>query len=933
MRPLELRLAAFGPYAGEECLNLGALGQSGLFLVTGDTGAGKTTLFDAISYALFDKLSGGVRELDTVRSDYADPGLETFVQLTFEHRGQTYLVRRSPQYRRPKKRGEGETLHPAAVELHLPEGPVLEKIQEANEAIRALLGMDGDQFRQIAMIAQGQFTELLNAPGERRSAVLRQIFGTGACRGVQEKLRALATACNRAAEQGDAALRQYFTGLCAPKESEEAEALARLVQGEDAVYRCEEILALMARISEADEAEEAALKERDDALNARVEQCARRLQAAKQAAALEQQTQQLAVRLAQLEGETEARQAQFTAAGGLKAQSETLAGQLQSLQAALPVYARRAAQRAARLETEEKLKESGARAELLRRRQSEEQALAVQLEQAVDAGAAAALAAEAAGAKLQRLAASLQQLREATALGKALRSAQEQAQAARQNFLNAQEEYDAKRAAQEAVERLFWQGQAGLLAAGLAPEIPCPVCGSTSHPRPANPVQGAPSREKLDALRQALETARADQQKAAEASGAATAAETAARQNFIDRANGALAQCGSPAGHTEPRTAALALKAEEQALNGALANETQAWNAHRALAQKGEEAAVQLPLCRQRQELLAGQLADEAALAARLAARRAEAAALEQELAAALPFESEAQAQAEFTRLESRKELLDRQAAQVEQAWQGHCQQLESTRQLLAQRQADLAGARQADLDADALERQLAETKTARGQVQEAWRGLAARLEANARAVRMIREAAKSGEAARRKAELADRLARTANGTLTGGLGKRQFEQYVLAAYFDSAVQAANDRLAGMTGGQYELLCRGRADARGQSALDLDVLDNFTGKARSVRSLSGGETFQAALALALGLSDAIGRFAGGVQLDTLFVDEGFGTLDEESLEKAMETLHGLAAGQRLVGIISHVPQLRERIERQVVVTKSPRGSHLALREL
>ena len=254
MRPLHLRLSAFGPYAGEETLELDKLGSSGLFLVTGDTGAGKTTLFDAISYALFGQLSGGVRSLDTVRSDYAEPDRETFVELTFLHRGKEYTVRRTPQYQRPKKRGEGQVTQAATALFLAPGRPPVEKVGEVDAAIRELLGMDGEQFRQIAMIAQGQFTELLNAPGERRSAVLRQIFGTAGCRTVQDKLRAAATEAARAVEQQDAALRQAFAAFKLPEEDTAARPLRDVLADEAAVWRCDEVLAQAAALCTADAA-------------------------------------------------------------------------------------------------------------------------------------------------------------------------------------------------------------------------------------------------------------------------------------------------------------------------------------------------------------------------------------------------------------------------------------------------------------------------------------------------------------------------------------------------------------------------------------------------------------------------------------------------------------------------------------------------------
>ena len=354
--------------------------------------------------------------------------------------------------------------------------------------------------------------------------------------------------------------------------------------------------------------------------------------------------------------------------------------------------------------------------------------------------------------------------------------------------------------------------------------------------------------------------------------------------------------------------------------------------AARTAAEAGEKAEQDLPRCQQKLEAcrkMQEQRAEESAgCSAQLAAART----LEEELGTSLPFASEAEARRALDGLRRKAQDLSDRVKEGEKAWSGFSEQLAAARTLAQQRKEDLT--RAADpAEEQALAAALADVNIRRTALQNRWRALNARLSANRDAAARVKALAKQADTARRRARVADNLHRTAGGTLTGGLGKQQFEQYVLVAYFESAVAAANRRLAFMTGGQYQLLCHGAAQSRGQSALDLDVLDNYTGKQRSVRSLSGGETFQAALALALGLSDAIQQYAGGVQIDTLFVDEGFGSLDADSLENAIATLQTLADGKRLVGVISHVAELRQRLEKQVLVTKTPRGSHIALREL
>ncbi|HJA26154.1 MAG TPA: SMC family ATPase [Candidatus Fournierella merdigallinarum] len=933
MRPIRLRLAAFGPYAGEESLDMAALGDRGLFLITGDTGAGKTTLFDAISFALFGQLSGGVRGLDTARSDYAPADRETFVQLEFEHRGATYTVRRTPQYQRPKKRGEGQVVQAATAFFQAPGRPPLEKVGEVDEAVRELLGMDAEQFRQIAMIAQGRFTELLNAPGDKRSGVLRQIFGTAGCRAVQDKLRAAAADAAKARERTDAALRQAFAAFKLPEEEAESHPLAKLLGDEAAVWRCDEVLAAAGELIDADKAACAAAEAKSGALDAEAQAAAARLEAARQAAALHAAAAQAARKLAELEARQQENSRQYAALGEVRATLEQAELQARQQRAQLPAYQRREEQRALCEQLEKALKQCEAArvaaAGEQKRLEEESARLAGQARGAQEARQRQAAAEAARDALDLRLA----QTDTALAAARGLRTAQDAARDAADAFGAARRRYQEEKARYDAAEALFWQGQAGLLAVGLAENAPCPVCGSLHHPAPARPVEGAPDRAKLQAAKRELETLRTEYQKAAEASGAAQAADEAARGEFLRLAAAALAgwDAAAPAPDA-PRAAALALK--EARTQGQAARDKAGAEAEaaRRQVQAGEQAEEELPGCQQRLEACRqrqDQLAEEAARhTARLAAART----LEEELGASLPFASEAAALRALEELgATARDLSDRLQA-GEKAWSEFCEQLAAARTLAAERKDDLT--RAADPAGEqALAAALAEVNIRRTALQQRWRALAARLEANTDAAKRVKGLAKQADAARRRAEVADRLHRTAGGTLVGGLGKQQFEQYVLAVYFESAVAAANLRLAAMTGGQYRLLCHGKADSRGQSALDLDVLDSYTGKVRSVRSLSGGETFQAALALALGLSDVVQQYAGGVQVDALFVDEGFGSLDADSLEKAIDTLQSLAEGRRLVGVISHVAELRERLDKQVVITKTPKGSHMALREI
>lgn len=931
MRPLELKLAAFGPYAGEEYLDFTRLGKHGIFLVTGDTGAGKTTLFDAISYALFGQLSGGVRGLETVRSDFAGPELETFVQLKFEHREKTYTIWRSPQYSRPKKRGSGMTQHPAAVALTLPDGTVLEKIEEANQKIQELLSMTGEQFRQISMIAQGRFTELLNTPGVERSKVLRKIFGTEACQALQEKLKDQARRLGEESRDLDKELLSLIGQLEFTSETEQ-EKFQQLRQESESVYRCEEILAMAKVQCQNDQTVYVEMEETIKQLDQQANQLSANLAQARQQQELERKIQQTTEQLERLKAKQEQMATEHASLEPIRQQSELLSGEISQREQAMQEYDRLEAQRQVRCSLQKKQDQLNCQLSQQEKALEEDELRAGTLEQQSGSLAQALEEAHRLESELSSLDNLLDKAREVYKQGRELEKKAETAQKMLEEFRRAEQNYIQDRKEWEQADDRFWRSQAGALAAELVPDEPCPVCGSRQHPHPAVPVQDAPSKEQLDMLEQKMKKSDQKRQETAEQSTAAATVWKENRQQYLEKANAVLSACGCKNEFQEPEPAANALTEMGRRLRTERDAAEQGRKEWRHKAEESRQAQERLKEIRQQMQTSQLLLKNLQQQKTETAARLAQATALEQELAKTLPCKSRAEAQIQLEEVRRRKIDLDRRIGEGEERWQEYGRQLHSQKLLLEELKQQQKTAPKAE-DPGLLARSLAENEKQKQEQQSAWLAYHARLENNQRIMVNIQKTQQKAEKAREIAAVASLLSSTAGGTLTGGRGKLQFEQYVLTSYFEGAVAAANTRLIGMSGGQYQLLCHGNATGRGQSALDLDVLDYNTGRVRSVKSLSGGETFQAALALALGMSDCISSFAGGVRADTLFVDEGFGTLDDQSLENAVRVLQGLAAGDKLVGVISHVPQLRDRVEKQVVITKTQSGSHLSIKEL
>ena len=926
MRPLRLTLSAFGPYAAETTLDLEKLGKGGLYLITGDTGAGKTTLFDAITYALYDHSSSGIREGSMLRCKYADDKTPTFVELEFEVHGVRYTVRRNPEYQRPKTRGEGMTTEKADATLTYPDTrPPVTKAKDVTAAVQEIIGLDYNQFSQIVLIAQGQFTKLLNASTEERSRIFRKLFRTQRYAQLQERLQAEAAALNQQRTAQNAKLDSLLAGLQFSPEDPDAEALRALC----AQTVPETALALLDALTAR---QAAALEEIGNALHtteAQLDKVQQQLGAAAQAQRLAQQLAARQAELAAAKPALDAARVEADRHAGDAAQLDALTAQVTQAQSALAAYD--ALDALCRQQTEARAAARLATAQAHKRRTQLDS-----LNAALAAAETELVALADAGTRLlalQNHSTQLCQRGEALAkLEQRLADCQRQAKAAhkaQENYRAAAAAQDEARARQNTLERAFLDAQAGLLAESLVEGAPCPVCGSTHHPARALLPHTAPTQAQLETARQAAAAADRQAQTASAAAQSALAAANEAKTSLRRDAETLLPERFTTPEGTVPLTFALmtnVLAEETAALQTEQADCTaQCRQADADCRRKAQLEADRQAKTRQRPAL--EQAAAEADRSA--AAQNASADALEGQIAerrAALPYPRRADAQAALNKLEADRRTLrtgmDTAQRKLKQAEQSVAAAEAAVEALTAQQTA--AQKELPARSAEELAAQQTELTAAREALRSREKQLSAQLLPNRKTAVQYRAAAETRQTLESRWQWVSALAATAGGTLTSKQ-KIRLEAYIQMNYLDRILRYANTRLMQMTAGQYELERIGAENQRSQSGLDLGVIDHYNGTRRSVKTLSGGESFKASLALALGLSDEVQSSAGGIRLDTLFLDEGFGSLDEESLELAIRVLSGLTEGDRLVGIISHVGALKDRIDRQVVVHKARTG--------
>ncbi len=895
MRPLKLTLSAFGPYASEQVLELEKLGAGGLYLITGDTGAGKTTIFDAITFALFGEASGDVREPGMLRSQYADPETATFVELSFRHNGETYTIRRNPAYERPKKRGEGMATEPASAQLERPDGGLITKPKEVDAAIRELLGVDRQQFSQIAMIAQGDFQKLLLADTKQRQKIFRDIFKTEPYERLQKRFK-----------QDADAQRRVFEGL----QSRVQQAVETLLPDgsllpKEAITAAEALQNEARQIYETGERE---LSELDDSLRRLDEQLGRASEQEKARADLISAREALSVQAPETDRLTEA----LAAEQAREPELAKLRARIGELQAWLPDYAALSDS----LEKEQMQLEERTRSEAEQARRetdlaNAESALHQAQQRIRDLGEPGEIL-----LRLKNEQTTAQNLSERIhsyfKTKNELENLERDYTDAQTAFTSSFEEAKGQRQKYDAMHDSFLHAQAGLLAAELEAGQPCPVCGAVHHPDPAKLSDDAPTEADLKQQKTASEKA----EKAAE-----TASQSAAVQKEKrDAKRSLLEQLQQQLPDGDPD----ALKAETEHVLQELARQITEVEA----AQREKKTLTeQLPKLQQDKQALesafhTGQ-SELAALNASLEALRSQIAGQKSRL----PYPTEAEAKQEIQQIQTALTEAETSLKHAEENLTAARQRTAELQGQIRQLEDTLSDAR--EIDAAALQTQRDEASAQREELQKNQTALHTKLELQKQTLETLKADLSEMETAEARLKWLSALSDTAGGSLSGK-EKLALETYVQTTFFDRILARANRHFLLMSDRQYELRrSKTAADNRSQTGLELNVIDHYNGTQRSVKSLSGGESFQASLSLALGMSEEIQSSAGGVRLDAMFVDEGFGSLDNDALNNAVQTLSSLSDENRLVGIISHVEELKERIDRQIIVKKEKSGGSRA----
>lgn len=1084
MRPEKLIISAFGPYADKTEIDFSKLGEGGLYLITGDTGAGKTTIFDAITYALYGRASGEVRDPAMFRSKYAEPSTETFVELIFSYQGKTYQILRKPEYMAPKKRGKGLTLRKAEAQLIYPdERQPVTKAKEVTLAVEQLLGLSYEQFTQIAMIAQGDFQKLLLAGTAQRGEIFRQIFHTGLYQQIQMKLKDASIAQYKEYDEMRRSIAQYLDGVkTETASSQEAEEFKDLKKAkfEGALERS---LELLKQFLESGKIQEKELQEEEDVLERKMRKAEEIQNLAAQKRNLELKKKKAEKQLEELFPQLQLAAEELEKYKDADHRCEKLGIQIREKEEKLKKYQELEKTEKELKITKGKLEESRGKKEenilkeqLLQKKAEEEKRY---LETLADAGEqlqkykfeydkldskkqsydsclltekkikkeqeqvegwleeircketkqkeeleqrkkekaqldSAELELQKAQTKRDTWNRKQKELEELLALVKVFQAAYNATKEQQEKYKISLEKVQKQREVYQKLFQSFLDAQAGILAQELKAGCPCPVCGSFEHPRPgilpkgqvvdqeilnrekqkldrmendanAQSVEAGKRKERQKTLGQQIQRKAQEllhetewekliplleeKQKYSEKQIADSeeeiriATERKKKKNGtearIEKLEKEIAQLQEEKNQCDRKQAGLQTKeTENKKQRQIIAEELRKLLQERQVTVNGEVTEnITAGFEKQMQDMLScllekiGEKEKEAKEKQDLEKKLTDQEITRKELEKTIN-----EAAHEIVRLETEgknkalkvddlkkelgeggKESLEKEIKEQKKQYEDLKEKSRTVQRKVQEIQAEKERITAVIKNFEEQQKEIGEVreeeareqylsfKEKKTELSEKRKALFSIQKGNEEIFQKVRTRQTEMTVAEKEYVWMKNLSDTANGKLNGK-AKIELETYIQMAYFDRILRRANLRLMTMSSGQYELKRQEQSENRKEKAgLDLNVIDHYNGTERSVKTLSGGESFQASLSLALGLSDEIQACAGGIRLDSMFVDEGFGSLDEESLEQALKALTSLADGKRLVGIISHVSELKERIENKIIVTKKCGG--------
>ncbi len=1056
MKPVKLIISAFGPYADEmPVINFEPFEKKGLFLICGDTGAGKTTIFDAICFALYGETSGSFRDTKNLRSEYASLSAESFVDFSFTHQGKEYRIYRKPSYDRPKQRGEGMITEKERAELYCEDKVPIEGTTQVNHAVIELLKIDFKQFKQIAMIAQGEFWDLLNASTEDRTKILRTIFMTSGYERMQYKLKERKNASFSEKKKTEDSIVQYFRDAEVPEDSGLEEVLRSLQEeadSSDSAWNLEEMLNVLTDIISADAA---ALKNTQKELHTEKQTGEEKKKALHNAQTnneflqrfrkFTEEKDKLDAKEAEIKELELLTERQKTAVRKLKPMHDTLkkeereaseterelTGKKEELtkiksrgdqaEEALKKSLEGEARAEAQKKTAERLKEDIPKyekrdaliseMEALKKEEAcldkeektlreDEEKLKCKIDHLgavikdLEKCAPRRVEVQNRGKELQTLEAGMKEILEQDIPEH--KKKKQELKVKQDAFRLAQEQFEDVSEERRRCEHVLENCRAGILAQHLEEGKKCPVCGSTHHPEPAVLPEETASEEKLKELREIEESAKeakdsscikAEKAKMAlesheeqlrnriltsmkQVDHIADLSENVSIEHFYEKISSAWDVVKEQILDNEKlekqleedcRTYEKAVQDIETARGKETEdlmtrkedlderkrkNQTHFVEKKTALKEYDNLAFPDLETAVKEQKK-AEQEAEgifEAIEQAKTAKQQADTKKAETEAALGVletRFQSlrvlTEESRSNFRNLLMEENFASEEAflefltdengiAENEKKINEYKQAVQTNIQQLNQARLDAEG--KMEMAEDQLKKESEEQDHRIETIRKHCTQIENRLEKNKRIKEKISSQRSSLEKFQEEYNRCTRLYDLITGNISNR-AKITFEQYIQAAGFDHIIAAANRRLLPMSDGQYELFRKDDSEnKRSKTILNLEVQDHFTGHRRPVGSLSGGESFKASLSLALGLSDTVSSNLGGVQMDALFVDEGFGTLDKKSIENAMDTLVRLSGANKLVGIISHREELMENIPQQIKIKKTKEGSRI-----